>query len=181
MPKVLVPFADGMEEMEAVIVVDTLRRAGIEVVSASLKEGPVTASRGVRILADKTLDEVRSDDFDMIVLPGGNGGTRALGSDPRISEILRNRRRNGLWIAAICAAPSILVHQNILTQNQKFTAFPGVVSDAPGYTGSRLEISGKIVTSVGPGSAFEFSLELIRILTDPETADRVKTALQLPA
>ncbi|TGK38673.1 DJ-1/PfpI family protein [Leptospira gomenensis] len=180
MPKVLVPFADGMEEMEAVIVVDTLRRAGIEVVSASLKEGPVTASRGVKLLADKTLDEINSDDFDMIVLPGGNAGTKSLASDRRISELLRNSKREGRWIAAICAAPSILVHQNILSHEQKFTAFPGVVSDAPGYTGSRLEISDKIVTSIGPGSAFEFSLELIRILTDQKTAERVQSALQLP-
>ncbi|MBM9502238.1 DJ-1/PfpI family protein [Leptospira sp. 201903071] len=180
MPKVLVPFAEGMEEMEAVIIIDVLRRAKIEVTSASLKEGAVTSSRGVRILADTTLKEIDFKDFDMIVLPGGNGGTKALSVDPKIEELLQEAKKNGKWIAAICAAPSILVHQNILSKKDRFTAFPGVVSDAPGFTGSRLEISGKIVTSVGPGSAFEFSLELIRILCDEKTMLDVKAGLQLP-
>ncbi|RHX89555.1 DJ-1 family glyoxalase III [Leptospira stimsonii] len=180
MPKVLVPFAEGMEEMEAVIIVDVLRRAKIEVTSASLQEGFVTASRGVRLLADTSLDHIDFKTFDMIVLPGGNGGTKALASDKRISDFLIEAKRNGQWIAAICAAPSILVHQNILTNQDRFTSFPGVVSEAPGYTGSRLEISGKIVTSVGPGSAFEFSLELVRILRDEKTMLEVKEALQLP-
>ncbi|EMY79082.1 DJ-1 family protein [Leptospira weilii serovar Ranarum str. ICFT] len=180
MVKVLVPFADGMEEMEAVIIVDVLRRAGIQVTSASLKKGPVTASRGVKLLADEVIDKIRIHDFDMIVLPGGNGGTKVLGADPKIVELLKDAKKHGQWIAAICAAPSILVHQNILTNEDRFTAFPGVVSDAPGYTGSRLEISGKIITSVGPGSAFEFALELVRILSGEETMLKVKSALQLP-
>ncbi|AOP34194.1 protease [Leptospira tipperaryensis] len=179
MSKVLVPFAEGMEEMEAVIIVDVLRRAKIDVTSASLQEGVVTASRGVRLIADTTLKEIDFKDFDMIVLPGGNAGTKALSADQRIAELLQEAKKNGKWIAAICAAPSILVHQNILTHPDKFTAFPGVVSEEPGFTGSRLEISGKIVTSVGPGSAFEFSLELVRILRDEKTMQEVKAALQL--
>ncbi|MBM9575662.1 DJ-1/PfpI family protein [Leptospira sp. 201903070] len=180
MPKVLVPFAPGMEEMEAVIIVDVLRRAKIEVVSASLEEGTITASRGVCLLADTTLEKVDFKNFDMIVLPGGNGGTKALSSNPRIEEFLQEAKRDGKWIAAICAAPSILVHQNILTQQDRFTAFPGVVSDAPGFTGSRLEISGRIITSVGPGSAFEFSLELVKILSGEKIMLEVKDGLQLP-
>ncbi|EMY23617.1 DJ-1/PfpI domain protein [Leptospira interrogans serovar Australis str. 200703203] len=92
MPKVLVPFAEGMEEMEAVIIVDVLRRAGIEVLSASLKEGPVKASRGIRILADTTLDEINFEDFDMIVLPGGGGGTKVLNAEPKVSELLKNAK-----------------------------------------------------------------------------------------
>ncbi|AYV54451.1 DJ-1/PfpI family protein [Leptospira kmetyi] len=179
MPKVLVPFAEGMEEMEAVIIVDVLRRAAVEVVSAALKEGPIRASRGVQILADTTLDKIRLKDFDMIVLPGGGPGTKALGGDPRIAEFLKEAKKENKWIGAICAAPSVLVHQNILTSSDRFTAFPGIVSDAPGYTGSRLEISGKIITSVGPGSAFEFSLELVKILCGEESMLKVKSALQL--
>ncbi|EMO79862.1 DJ-1 family glyoxalase III [Leptospira kirschneri] len=179
MPKVLVPFAEGMEEMEAVIIVDVLRRAGIEVLSASLKEGPVKASRGVRILADITLGEINFEDFDMIVLPGGGGGTKVLGAEPKILELLKDAKEKNKWIAAICAAPSILVHQNILTSKDRFTAFPGIISNNSGYTGSRLEISGKIVTSIGPGSAFEFALELVKILSGEESMLKVKSALQL--
>ncbi|EKP12440.1 DJ-1 family glyoxalase III [Leptospira borgpetersenii] len=179
MPKVLVPFAEGMEEMEAVIIVDVLRRAGVEVTSASLKEGPVKASRGIYLLADTTLDAVNLKDFDMIVLPGGAGGTKVLGADPKIADFLQEAKKENKWIGAICAAPSILVHQNILTSEDRFTAFPGIVSDTSGYTGSRLEISGKIVTSIGPGSAFEFSLELVRILCGKESMLKVKSALQV--
>ncbi|EKO23755.1 DJ-1 family glyoxalase III [Leptospira interrogans] len=179
MPKVLVPFAEGMEEMEAVIIVDVLRRAGIEVLSASLKEGPVKASRGIRILADTTLDEINFEDFDMIVLPGGGGGTKVLSAEPKVSELLKNAKEKNKWIAAICAAPSILVHQNILTSKDRFTAFPGIISNNSGYTGSRLEVSGKIITSIGPGSAFEFALELVKILSGEESMLKVKSALQL--
>lgn len=179
MPKVLVPFAEGMEEMEAVIIVDVLSRAGIEVLSASLKEGPVKASRGIRILADTTLDEINFEDFDMIVLPGGEGGTKVLSVEPKVSELLKNAKEKNKWIAAICAAPSILVHQNILTSKDRFTAFPGIISNNSGYTGSRLEISGKIITSIGPGSAFEFALELVKILSGEESMLKVKSALQL--
>ncbi|EMM96729.1 DJ-1/PfpI family protein [Leptospira interrogans] len=179
MPKVLVPFAEGMEEMEAVIIVDVLRRAGIEVLSASLKEGPVKASRGIRILADTTLDEINFEDFDMIVLPGGGGGTKVLSAEPKVLELLKNAKEKNKWIAAICAAPSILVHQNILTSKDRFTAFPGIISNNSGYTGSRLEISGKIITSIGPGSAFEFALELVKILSGEESMLKVKSALQL--
>ncbi|WP_078125230.1 DJ-1 family glyoxalase III [Leptospira alexanderi] len=180
MPKVLVPFAEGMEEMEAVIIVDILRRAGVEVTSASLKEGPIKASRGVCLLADTTLDAVNLKNFDMIVLPGGGGGTKVLGADRKIADFLQEAKKENKWIGAICAAPSILVHQNILTTEDRFTAFPGIVSDdTPGYTGSRLEISGKIVTSIGPGSAFEFSLELVKILCGKESMLKVKSALQL--
>ncbi|XDD48765.1 DJ-1 family glyoxalase III [Leptospira sp. WS92.C1] len=180
MVKVLVPFADGMEEMEAVIIVDVLRRAGIQVTTASLKKGTITASRGVKLLADEVIDKIHIHDFDMIVLPGGNGGTKELGSNPKILELLKDAKKHGQWIAAICAAPSILVHQNILTHEDSFTAFPGVISEVPGYTGSRLEISGKIITSVGPGSAFEFALALVSILSGEQTMLKVKSALKLP-
>ncbi|OCC27224.1 DJ-1/PfpI domain protein [Leptospira interrogans serovar Canicola] len=98
MPKVLVPFAEGMEEMEAVIIVDVLRRAGIEVLSASLKEGPVKASRGIRILADTTLDEINFEDFDMIVLPGGGGGTKSFKCRTksfRTSQKCKRKKTNG--------------------------------------------------------------------------------------
>ncbi|AVQ11951.1 DJ-1 family protein [Leptospira santarosai] len=179
MPKVLVPFAEGMEEMEAVIIVDVLRRAGVEVTSASLQKGPVRASRGVCLLADTTLDAIADlKNFDMIVLPGGGGGTKVLEADPKIAAFLQEAKKENKWIGAICAAPSILVHQNILTPEDRFTAFPGIVSDTIGYTGSRLEVSGKIVTSIGPGSAFEFSLELVKILCGKESMLKVKSALQ---
>lgn len=179
MPKVLVPFADGMEEMEAVIVVDVLRRAGIEVVSAGISTTTVTASRGVKLVSDSLLSDIDPSSFDMIILPGGNQGTKNLNRNPLISEILKNFKKEDKWIGAICAAPNVLLTHNIL-QNQKFTAFPGSVPTDEKYTGSRLELSDKILTSLGPGSAFEFSLKIVELLSGMEKRKEVEKNLHLP-
>ncbi|EMJ96938.1 MULTISPECIES: DJ-1 family glyoxalase III [unclassified Leptospira] len=180
MPKVLVPFADGMEEMEAVIVVDVLRRAGIEVVSAGISSNIILASRGIKLVSDSLLSEIDPSNFDMIVLPGGNQGTKNLNADPLVSEILKKFKKEDRWIGAICAAPNVLLTHNIL-QDQKFTAFPGSVPSNEKYTGSRLELSDKILTSIGPGSAFEFSLKIVELLSGVEKRKEVEKNLQLPA
>ncbi|PJZ47515.1 DJ-1 family glyoxalase III [Leptospira saintgironsiae] len=180
MPKVLVPFADGMEEMEAVIVVDVLRRAGIEVVSAGISTNTVTASRGVKLVSDSLLSDIDPSSFDMIILPGGNQGTKNLNTNPLISEILKNFKKEDKWIGAICAAPNVLLTHNIL-QNHKFTAFPGSVPTDEKYTGSRLELSDKILTSLGPGSAFEFSLKIVELLSGIEKRKEVEKNLHLPS
>ena len=93
MAKVLVPLAEGVEELEAVTIIDLLRRAGIEVVVAGLNEGPILASRGVVLLADRSLDEALLQDYDMVVLPGGAGGSDALNADSRIHELLKKMVR----------------------------------------------------------------------------------------
>ncbi len=180
MPKVLVPFANGMEEMEAVIIVDVLRRAGIEVVSAGLDEGTITASRGTKLIPDILLNKVNPEEFDMILLPGGNLGTKNLDANPIISQILKNFKKENRWIGAICAAPSVLVHHGILKESQKFTAFPGSVPMQENYTGSRLELSEKILTSIGPGSAFEFSLKVVELLVGAQKRKEVEAGLHLP-
>ncbi|TGK05619.1 DJ-1/PfpI family protein [Leptospira langatensis] len=180
MPKVLVPFANGMEEMEAVIIVDVLRRAGIEVVSASLEEGTVTASRGVRLVADSLLSQVNPSEFDMILLPGGNLGTKNLNASERISSILKKFKKEDRWIGAICAAPNVLVTHSILEKDQRFTAFPGSVPEQKNYTGERLVLSEKILTSIGPGSAFEFALKVVELLVGSEKRKEVEKGLHLP-
>ncbi|TGK00573.1 DJ-1/PfpI family protein [Leptospira semungkisensis] len=180
MPKVLVPFANGMEEMEAVIIVDVLRRAGIEVVSASLEEGTVTASRGAKLVADKVLSQINASEFDMILLPGGNMGTKNLKADERVSSILKEFKKEHRWIGAICAAPGVLLDHSILEKDQKFTAFPGSVPQEKNYTGERLVLSDKILTSIGPGSAFEFSLKVVELLVGTEKRKEVEKGLHLP-
>ncbi|TGL65757.1 DJ-1 family glyoxalase III [Leptospira sarikeiensis] len=179
MPKVLVPYADGMEEMEAVIVVDVLRRAGIEVVSAGIQDKTVTASRGVKLIADSLLSEIDPSEFDMIVLPGGNLGTKNLNSNELIPKILKDYKEENRWIGAICAAPNVLLTHSIL-QNQKFTAFPGSIPANEMYTGSRLELTDKILTSIGPGSAFEFALKIVELLSGADKKTEVEKNLHLP-
>jgi 4-methyl-5(b-hydroxyethyl)-thiazole monophosphate biosynthesis len=180
MPKVLVPFATGMEEIEAVIIVDVLRRAGIEVVSAGLEEGTIVASRGTKLVPDLFLNDVDPNQFDMILLPGGNLGTKNLNASPIVSKILKQFQEKGRWIGAICAAPGVLLHHKILNDSQKFTAFPGSVAANENYTGSRLEVSEKIITSIGPGSAFEFSLKIVELLVGSQKRKEVEKGLYLP-
>jgi 4-methyl-5(b-hydroxyethyl)-thiazole monophosphate biosynthesis len=180
MPHVLVPLAQGCEELEAVTVIDLLRRAGIEVVAAGLAAGPVRASRGVVLVPDSTLDEVAHQDFDMIVLPGGLPGADHLNDDPRIREMLQRAAAAGRYTAAICAAPKVLASAGLLDGRQA-TAYPGVLDrlNLP-----RTEVlqravvtDGHVVTSRGPGTAMDFALELIERLLGRPKRDEVEAAL----
>ena len=179
MAKVLVPLAEGCEELEAVTVIDLLRRANITVVTAGLEAGPVTASRGVVLMADKTLDEALQDDYEMVVLPGGGPGSDRLDADDRIRQLLIRMANSEKFTAAICAAPKVLKSAGLLDDKQA-TCYPGVIQagDLPGLdTGQRVVQDGKVVTSRGPGTAMDFALQLIEILTDKNTRDQVEAGL----
>ncbi len=178
MATVLVPLAQGCEELEAVTIIDLLRRAGITVVVAGLETGPVTASRGVVLLPDTTLEAVLDQDFDLVVLPGGLGGAERLEADQRIAALLRRMTEQGRFIAAICAAPRVLAKAGLLTDREA-TAYPGILD---GRTDLRLSSAaivrdGHFITSRGPGTALDFALTLIEILCGQGQRDSVETAL----
>jgi 4-methyl-5(b-hydroxyethyl)-thiazole monophosphate biosynthesis len=183
MSKVLVPLAEGFEEIEAVAIVDLLRRAGVEVRTASLTGREVTGSHDITVLADARLDEVDAGDYDMIVLPGGMPGTTHLKSDPRIARLLQQFAASGRFTAAICAAPSVLAHAGLL-EGRKATSFPGFLTpgSAPGIQLSKdaVVVDGKVATSRGPGTAVPFGLALIELLEGPEARREVEDRLQLP-
>ncbi len=184
MARVLVPLAEGCEELEAVTIIDLLRRAGIEVVTAGLEPGPVKASRGVVLVPDTTLDAVQGEDFDMVVLPGGGPGTERLAQDGRVRGILRRHAERGRWTAAICAAPKVLAEAGLL-EGRRATSYPGCL-DAATVPGLRYEEApvvrdGKVVTSRGPGTAMDFALELIELLEGRAKREEVEAALQRPA
>src|SRR5574340_1038288 len=126
MPKVLVPLAQGCEEVEAVTIIDLLRRAGIEVVSAGLDGQPVKASRGVVLLPDTTLDAALQQDFDMVVLPGGMPGMTHLRNAPGIIALLQQMAAAGKYTCAICAAPAVLADAGLLA-GKSATSYPGFV------------------------------------------------------
>ena len=170
--------------MEGVILIDVLRRAGVEVVSAALQEGPITAARGTRHLADALIADVNAGDFDMMVLPGGGPGAKNLQADTRVGALLREMKEKDRYIGAICAAPNVLRNLGILEKNDPFVCFPGTETTGQGgeyRPGERIVKSGKVLTSVGPGSAFEFALELVEILCGREAREKVQGPLQLPA
>jgi len=180
MTKVLVPLAPGFEEIEAVTVVDILRRAGVEVVTAGLLSGPVHASRGVVLVPDLTLDEALQQDFGMIVLPGGMPGSEHLKNDARVIALLQRMVANGQYIAAICAAPMAL-HAAGLLQGKRATSFPGVLDALPGshqYLHDAVVVDGKVVTSRGPGTAMDFALTLVELLAGKAARTQVESGLE---
>jgi 4-methyl-5(b-hydroxyethyl)-thiazole monophosphate biosynthesis len=179
MKKVLVPLADGFEEIEAITIIDVLRRAEIDVVLASLADSPVVGAHGVKIIADRNLGELYQEDFEMIVLPGGQPGSDNLANDERLTSMLQRQHRAGKGIAAICAAPMVLSKAGIL-KGKSATAYPGF---AEGLMADNIVcdkdfvIDGNIVTSRGPGTAMAFSLGLVGILAGPGVVEKLKTAM----
>lgn len=184
MARVLVPIAQGCEELEAVTIIDLLRRAGIEVVTAGLGEGPVTCSRGVVLVPDTTLDEVLDQEFDMVVLPGGLPGADHLQSDPRIRRLLQRMAEQGRYTAAICAAPKVLASAGLL-EGREATSYPGVLESMELPATRLLEkpvvADGKVITSRGPGTAMDFALALIERLLGKEAREAVEKPLMRPS
>jgi 4-methyl-5(b-hydroxyethyl)-thiazole monophosphate biosynthesis len=183
MASVLVPLAQGCEELEAVTIIDLLVRAGIEVVSAGLEPGAVTASRGVVLLPQMSLDEALERDYDMVVLPGGMPGAEHLDNDPRIHELLCRMADSGKFIAAICAAPKVLANAGLLA-GRRATSYPGYVDrmNLPDVTYQQEAVvqDGKVITSRGPGTAMDFALTLIERLAGRDKRDEVEAGLQRP-
>jgi 4-methyl-5(b-hydroxyethyl)-thiazole monophosphate biosynthesis len=163
----LVPLADGFEEIEAATVIDLLRRAGIEVVVASLGPTAVRGAHGLGFAADATLDAALGADYDLVVLPGGEPGATALRDDARVRALLQRQAAGGRLVAAICAAPKVLAAAGLL-DGRDATSYPGYLDQqpAPGmrYHARPVVIDGRIVTSRGPGTAMEFALALIEQL-----------------
>lgn len=185
MASVLVPLATGFEELEAVTIIDLLRRAQVEVVVAGLSgPEPVTGSRGTRIIPDVGLDEVQDRDFDMITLPGGMPGAENLDKDPRIHGLLKRHAEAGRYTTAICAAPRVLGHAGLL-DDRRATSFPGHLEALDNQridiVADTVVIDGKVVTSRGPGTAMDFTLTLIEILCGRQARVDVEGPLQRPS
>lgn len=183
MPSVLVPLAQGFEDLEAVTIVDILRRAGVEVITAGLAPGLVQGSRGMRVQPDVDLDAVVERDFDMIVLPGGMPGSEHLKNDARVQAQLKRHAAAGHYTAAICAAPMALAAAGLL-DGRRVSGYPGIVDrlDLPGtvYLTDPVVVDGKVVTSRGPGTAMDFALALAELLVGRAVRDQVEAALVRP-
>lgn len=180
-PKVLVPLAQGCEELEAVTIIDVLRRANIDVDAVGLDHQPVKASRGVVLVPDKSLDEaLKHGDYDMVVLPGGLPGADNLADDARLCGLLKEMAASGKFVCAICASPRVLALNGLL-DGKKATAYPGFINggDFPAvtYTGGAVERDGNVITSRGPGTAMDFALELVEALTNAATRKTVEESL----
>ena len=176
--RVLVPLAEGFEEIEAVAIIDVLRRGGIEVVVAGLDEGQVMGSHGIVIEANALFDRVDIKSFDMIVLPGGPAH-RTLAKDARVLQAVKDLHRLGRLTAAVCAAPVVLARAGVI-KGVPVTSHPSVrdqLGDADVRSSPRVLRSGKVITSQGPGTSIEFALELVAELSGRATADEIAAAM----
>jgi protein deglycase len=175
---VLVPLADGFEELEAVTIIDILRRANINVATAHLGDNEIVqGSRKTRIVADLPLGKALHYTFDMIVLPGGLPGADNLAADTRLLALIAQMHRSRHPVAAICAAPKVLAKAGIL-QDVRVTAYTGALDGfAVNNQHTPLEHDTHIITARGPGVALDFALHLVETLTDTTTRDTVEHAL----
>ncbi|MBI5902561.1 MAG: DJ-1/PfpI family protein [Deltaproteobacteria bacterium] len=173
MKRVLIPLAPGFEEIEALTAVDILRRAGAEVTLAGTVDGPIEGRNRIRVVADTSMDKAGVD-YDMIVLPGGAEGTENLKKDPRVRKTVEDLHARKRFVAAICAAPSVLSDIGI-TGDSVITSHPSVRRKlkAKRISEERVVVDGNLITSQGPGTAMEFAFRLVEALYGPEKAAEV--------
>ncbi|HMO51369.1 MAG TPA: DJ-1/PfpI family protein [Kiritimatiellia bacterium] len=181
MARVLIPLAEGVEEMEAVILIDVFRRAGWRVDAVGLRDGVVTASRGVKLVPDVTWSEIDPDGYDVIALPGGNLGTENIMQDARVLAAVRTQHAAGRWVAAVCAAPLVLQAAGII-DGKNVTCHP-LAADRLTHA-TRLEntvvVHDRIITSQGPGTTFVFALAVIAHIEGKEKAREIARGLVIP-
>lgn len=174
-------LADGFEEVEAVATLDILRRAGLDIKSVSISsEKEVKGAHDILVVADLVFQDVIGKEAVCLILPGGMPGTKHLDEHRGLADLLKEQAERKGWIAAICAAPSVLGHLGLL-QGKKATCYPGF---EPELTGAQIVkqpvvVDGRIITANGPGSSFVFALALVRELAGKETADRVAGGMLL--
>ncbi len=178
MAKVVILLAEGFEEVEAVAIIDVLRRAEIETVIAGLHAGPVASARKVRVVPDSTIDAVQADAFDMLVLPGGQPGADNLNADPRVKALIRDFAAKGKITAAICAAPYVLANAGVL-EGKRVTSYPSYRNRLGGarYEERTVVSDGPVLTSRGAGTALNFGLALVERLAGADKARVIKEAM----
>ncbi|KAL3364438.1 hypothetical protein AABB24_013282 [Solanum stoloniferum] len=177
-PRILVPIANGSEEMEATIIIDVLRRANAQVVVASLEDKlEIVASRKVKLVADVLLDEAAKQSYDLIVLPGGLGGAETFAKSEKLVDMLKKQRESCKPYGAMCASPALVLEPHGLLKGKKATAFPALcnkLSD-PSEAENRVVVDGNLVTSRGPGTTMEFALAIAdKFIGHKETLELAK-------
>ena len=176
---VYILLAPGFEEAEALVPADLLRRANIETALVSIQGDTVTGSHGITVTADTLLEKIDLSKAEMIVLPGGGTGVKNLGAEPAVERLVRQAADQNIWVAAICAAPTLLGRWGLL-ESRKAICYPGLEEQ---LTGAQVQTApgeikdGKIITGRAAGSAFDFGAELIEALLDRAAADKVLEAI----
>jgi 4-methyl-5(b-hydroxyethyl)-thiazole monophosphate biosynthesis len=173
-------MADGFEEIEALAVVDILRRANIKVEVVGLRDLQLTGSRGVTILCDEVFDYYSTLEYDGVVMVGGMNNATSLSQDDRILKLLQDYMERGKMIAGICATPSLVFSEAGILSGKRATCYPGCESDLFGatYTAAPVEQCGNIITACGPGVSFDFGFAIVERLCGKEIVDTLCSQMQ---
>jgi len=178
MTTILIPLATGFEEIEAVTLIDILRRADIKVITTSLHDLEVTGANNITIKADRYIQTMTSDEIDMILLPGGWGGTNILAEDNCVQDLIQEMKKNDKIIGAICAAPFALDKAGVL--KGKFTCYPSVqdeISNKNYIDNLKVVEDNNIITSQGPATAMCMGLYLVKKFAGIDTYNKIKSGL----
>ena len=178
--KVLMAISNGFEDIEAIAPIDIMRRASIEVTIAAVEDLVTTSAHNVKITADTMISEVKSSNYDMMVLPGGLPNAFTLADDENVQRLLKEFKSQDKNIGAICAAPYALHKAEVLNEN--YTCYPSFeqkIKDSGYHSDKDFVIDGKVITSRGPGTATTFGLEIVRILCGDEVSNNLKSGMLL--
>jgi 4-methyl-5(b-hydroxyethyl)-thiazole monophosphate biosynthesis len=168
-------LAEGFEEIEAIAVIDVLRRANIKVDVVGIEDEIVAGRNGVKILCDKIITDVKPEDYDGIVLPGGNPGYKNLENNQNVINFIKTFNNRGKLIAAICASPTILEKIGVL-EGKKATCYPSMKDKIKNFVDEKVVVDKNVITSQGPGTAIDFALEIVRFV-NPNAYDQLKKDL----
>jgi 4-methyl-5(b-hydroxyethyl)-thiazole monophosphate biosynthesis len=186
MKRACVLLAPGFEEIEAVTVIDVLRRAGVEVdvaavMAPALEAAPfVTGSHDISVRAARRVETVSADDYDVLVLPGGLPGAHNLRDDDAVQALIVSAHHKGKLVAAICAGPVALERAGVLA-GRAATSYPGNALPSARYSEARVVVDGQVVTSRGPGTALEFALTLVRLLVSEAASEKLASGMMVSA
>ncbi len=176
--KALIPISHGSESLETVTIVNVLRRAEVEVTVASIEKTPVVdATRGIKLTADALFSEVAHQEFDLIALPGGEQGARALGAHQPLVDKLQQQRLNHRWYGGICAAPALALSPHGLLDGKQATCYPAFRDALLHYVDRPAVVDGHCITGQGPAAAIAFSLALVEALAGSAKRKAVADAL----
>lgn len=174
--RVMIPLANGFDEIEAFTVVDVLRRAKIKIDTIGVIGSVIQSKNGVKVIVDRTLNQIKPEDYDAIILPGGSPGYQNLGRSAKLMEILKTFNRQNKLIGAICGAPTILAKEGLL-DDKKATVYPGREKMLPYPRDRPVVVDGNVITSQGPGTAIDFALKIVTKILNPAEAERLRKEL----
>jgi 4-methyl-5(b-hydroxyethyl)-thiazole monophosphate biosynthesis len=177
--KALIAVADGIEELEAITIIDCLGRAGAGLTIASVQGRQITTCREVTITADCLIADCVGKSYDLIVLPGGMPGAESLGKSKKLVEMLKKQKEAGKLYAAICASPAIVFEHHGLLADKKATCYPGMTDKLKNKEAinQRVVVDGNCITSQGPGTSLEFALKLVELLFGAQKSIELAAAM----